>query len=46
MQMFVIIAHDDIRSLEIVVPFCYGIIDTIALLFWGALFPLSFHECV
>ena len=45
-QRFVVSVHNDVRSLEIVVLFCYDIIDTIGILFGRAPFSLSAHEGV
>ena len=46
LQGFVVIVHDDVRSLEIMFPFGYGIICTIGFLLWSASFSLSVHECM
>ena len=46
LQRFVVIAHDNVRSLEIVFPFCNGVIDTIGILLGSAPFLLSVCECV
>ena len=46
LQRYVVIVHEDVRSLEIEIPFCYGIIDTIGLLFCSPPFLISVYECV
>ena len=43
---FVVIVHKNVRSLSIVVPLCYSIIDAIGFLFSSAPFLLGVCECV
>ena len=46
LQQFVVILHDDVRSLEIIVPFGYGVTYTTDFLFRSAPFALSVHKCM